>query len=119
MEFALVRLFLVLVLAPQPRGKVGASANGKQLGPTDADIHNYLNSIALDRRTRVAEPNKLYRHVLVAKRKGQQFNPSGRPLALARSILCCQSNPPGSFSLVAADLAVGAVAHIDEPARWK
>jgi hypothetical protein len=61
MEFGLVRLFFVVALAPQPRAEGGASTSGKQLGPTDADINNYLNSIALDRRACAAEPNKLYR----------------------------------------------------------
>src|SRR5947208_12780144 len=45
MEFGLVRLFLVVALAPQQRGEGGASTSGKQLGPTDVDIHDYLNSM--------------------------------------------------------------------------
>jgi hypothetical protein len=119
MEFGLVRLFLVVAFAPHPQAEGGASTSGKQLGPTDAHINNYLNSIALDRRTCAAEPNKLYRTPGRTAQSSAVQPYSGRPLALARSLFRCKSNPPGSCSLVAAALAVGAVAHIDEPARWK
>ena len=45
MEFGLVRLFLVVALAPQPRDKGGAATSGRQLDPTDVDIHDDLNSM--------------------------------------------------------------------------
>jgi hypothetical protein len=44
MGFGLVRLFLVVVLALPHRGERSASRSGKQLRPTEVDIHDYLNS---------------------------------------------------------------------------
>jgi len=45
MELGLVRLFLVVALAPQQRGKCAAPTSAKQFDPTDVDIHDYLNSM--------------------------------------------------------------------------